>query len=118
MWFTVTGEMYFSFALDLRVYVIYRTSGVGKPKYIVAVWCLRYKSNSTAGAVQVEANLQEQLNVLLAILFAANIAFVTLELALVTLKWTFAAIGKLVWLGSYSEYSSTRTRHTCIGVRH
>ena len=32
----------------------------------------------------------------LAICFAANIAFITLELTLVTLEWPFAAVGKLV----------------------
>ena len=32
----------------------------------------------------------------LSIRFAANIAFITLELALVTLEWAFAAVGKLV----------------------
>ena len=31
--------------------------------------------------------------------------FITLELALVTLEWAFAAVGKLDWLVSYSEYS-------------
>ena len=50
--------------------------------------------------------------------FVANIASITLELALVTLEWAFSAVGKLVWLGGYSKYISTRTRRTCMGVRH
>ena len=47
-----------------------------------------------------EIDIQQLENVnlfhLMAICFAANIAFVTPELALVTLEWTFAAVGKLV----------------------
>ena len=45
-------------------------------------------------------------------------AFSTLELALVTLEWAFATVGKIVWLGSYFEYSSTRARHTCTSICH
>ena len=32
----------------------------------------------------------------LAICFAANIAFITLDLAHVTVEWVFAAVGKIV----------------------
>ena len=51
----------------------------------------------------------------LAICFAANINFITIELALVTFEWAVAVVGKLV-SGCYSEYSSTRTLHTRIDV--
>ena len=37
-------------------------------------------------------------------------------LELIALIWACAAVGQLVWLGSYSEYSRTCTRHTCTGV--
>ena len=88
------------------------------------------KSNWTEGAVQVEANSQERLSDYLHFRLERaaemptygemqRIAFITFELALVTLEWTIAAAGKLFfWLGSYFAYSSTRTRHTCTGVRH
>ena len=39
------------------------------------------------------------------------------EFAFVTLEWAFAAVGKLVWLGSYSMFSSTRTHHTYMGIQ-
>ena len=64
------------------------------------------KSNSTAGAVEVEANLQEQDSDHLHFIreWAAEtltcgemqrIAFITLELARVTLQLAFAYVGKL-----------------------
>ena len=65
------------------------------------------KSISMAGAVQVEANLQEQLSdhlhfrqpwtvEMLTYGKMQHIAIITLELALVTLEWAFVAVCELV----------------------
>ena len=92
------------------------------------IWNTLDKNNSTADAVQVKANLLEQLydqlqfrqvraTQTLAYGKLQLIAFMTFELSLVTLEWAFAAVGKRTWLWSYYEYSSSHTRHICMGVR-